>query len=247
MNVMITGATGMVGSLVLTQCLENPNVTNVIALNRHPINIETLRHQHPTIDGSKYHEVIVKNFLDLREHAHHFSNIDTVFYCLGAYTGQLSRDAFYQVNVNYPKALSQQLQLMKSDVRFCLLSGQGADRTGKSRIAFARDKGEIENYLDENHLHFHSFRPGYIYPVIPRKEPNLIYSVSRLLYPLIKLFGKNASVTSEQLAKALFTVGMHGANQCIFENADIREVKVNHNPAVVINEAAIAQPSNSSK
>ena len=66
-----------------------------------------MRRQHPNIDGSKYHEVIVKNFLDLREHAHHFSNIDTVFYCLGAYTGQLSRDAFYQVNVNYPKALSQ--------------------------------------------------------------------------------------------------------------------------------------------
>lgn len=34
MNVIITGATGMVGEGVLFECLENPNVNKVLLVNR---------------------------------------------------------------------------------------------------------------------------------------------------------------------------------------------------------------------
>jgi hypothetical protein len=44
------------------------------------------------------------------------------------------------------------------------------------------------------------------------------------MYPLIKLFGDNLSVTSEELAAAIFEVGIHGYSKEILENRDIRSL-----------------------
>jgi len=73
-------------------------------------------------------------------------------------------------------------------------------------------------------LDFYSFRPGYIYPVVKRKEPNMMYSVSRGLYPLIRMFGKNTSIKSAELGKAMCKVGLNGYGKSILENKDILQV-----------------------
>lgn len=52
--------------------------------------------------------------------------------------------------------------------------------------------------------------------------------VSRSLYPIIKLLGKNASIKSTELAKAMFTFGLNGAEKQILENKDILDQKKNH-------------------
>ena len=65
---------------------------------------------------------------------------------------------------------------------FCLLSGQGANQTQTSKVAFTRCKGEAENRLkDMGFPALHLLRPGYIYPVEPRKEPNWMYRLFRAL------------------------------------------------------------------
>jgi hypothetical protein len=51
-----------------------------------------------------------------------------------------------------------------------------------------------------------------------RKEPNVGYTIMRSLYPAIKLLGKKYSVTSTQLANAMFHVGLNGIDQQILEN-----------------------------
>lgn len=215
MNILITGASGMIGSLVLKHCLDEESVTKVIALNRKALDVK-----HP-----KYQELVVENFLDLSAHIHYLNHIDVVYYCLGAYTSQLDRGAFYRVNVDYPKTLSLLLnKLSKKPIRFCLLSGAGADRSEKSKIAFAKDKGEIENYLAKHHPEFYALRPSYIYPVTPRNEPNVMYQISRWLYPLIKLMGPNASIKSTELAKTLFKVGLYGYKHKVIENGEMRKM-----------------------
>lgn len=78
-----------------------------------------------------------------------------------------------------------------------------------------------ENQISKLKLEFYSFRPGYIYPVNPRKEPSVMYSAMRALYPVIKMLGKNASIKSTELAKAMFVTGMNGADKEILENKDI--------------------------
>ncbi|MFT6808460.1 MAG: hypothetical protein ACJA01_001685 [Saprospiraceae bacterium] len=103
----------------------------------------------------------------------------------------------------------------------CLLSGAGADRTEKSSTSFARYKGMSENQIEALDMQFYAFRPAYIYPTNPRKEPNLMYRITRMLYPIIKMFGKNASITSKQLATSIFNVGINGADKRTLENKDI--------------------------
>ena len=83
-----------------------------------------------------------------------------------------------------------------------------------------------ENSISSLNLNFHTFRPGYIYPVTARKEPNFMYSISRALYPVIRLLGSNASIKSTELAEAMFKVGLQGAEKEILENKDILKTLV---------------------
>jgi uncharacterized protein YbjT (DUF2867 family) len=214
-NVLITGSTGMIGGLVLEQCLQSQEVARVSSLVRRTSGI-----QH-----EKLNEVIIEDFLALDDNAPYFESVDVVYYCLGVYTGAVDRDLFREITVDYPDALAKVLYKKNPYLTFCLLSGAGADRNEKSRMMFAMDKGIIENRLSKMRFKaFHAFRPGYIYPVNPRKEPNLGYRIWRILYPVMKLFGDNASIKSTELASAMFKIGMHGCDLEILENRDIKKM-----------------------
>ncbi|MEM9549387.1 MAG: NAD(P)H-binding protein [Bacteroidota bacterium] len=210
-NIIIAGATGMIGRLILQQCLDSEEVAQVSSLIRKESDT-----QHP-----KLNNVLITNFTDYTEHYGMFKNIDAAFFCIGAYTGQVPDDVFRKITVDYAVAFAETLKTNSPAANFCLLSGAGADRTEKSRTSFAKYKGIAENRISSMGLNFYTFRPAYIYPVTPRKEPNLMYSISRAMYPLIKLMGKNASIKSTELAGAMFNVGMYGAKKEILENRDI--------------------------
>lgn len=215
-NVIITGATGMIGSLVLEKSLESNEISKVTSLVRRPSG-----QTHP-----KLIEVVIDDFMELDEDAEYFSSVDIVYYCLGVYTGAVDRNLFRKITVDYPVHLAKVLQNKSPDLRFCLLSGAGADRSERSRLMFAKDKGIIENRLSSmGFKSFHAFRPGYIYPVEKRDEPNLSYTIMRYLYPVIKLFGSNASISSTELAQAMFKVGIQGQDKEIFENRDLAAVQ----------------------
>ena len=212
-KVVIVGSTGMVGGIVLQLCLQHEDVHEVIALVRKQTN---LQHE-------KYKEVVVADFLNYDKYTHLFNDTAVVYYCLGVYTGSVPSDEFRKINVDYPYQLAKTIHSVAPYATFCLLSGQGADTTEKSNMQFARDKGAIENALTAlNFKAFYTFRPGYIYPTKKRKEPNFFYVLSRYAYPILKLLGNQFSITDQQLAKAMFEVGMHGYRQSILENRDMR-------------------------
>ncbi len=213
---LITGATGMVGGLVLKECLNNENIEKVISISRKPTGI-----QH-----DKLIEVIHFNFLDFTGKEDHFKNIDIAYFCIGVYTGAVSKEKFKTITVDYTKVFADLLKDKSPQARFCFLSGMGADQTEKSKMMFARDKGIAENYLIKKEFYgLHIFRPGYIYPVTPRKEPNFTYKLSRKLYPLLKILMPNGVITSEHLAKSMFKTGLHGNDQQILENKSILSIK----------------------
>ncbi len=204
----------MVGSLILEQCLNSTKIKEVISLVRKPSKLE----------HSKLKEVTIKNFEDYSEHKALFQEVDMAFFCIGVYTGQVADDLFKKITVDYAVQFAKAVKENSAGAKFCLLSGAGADRSEKSRTAFARYKGMSENQIDTLALEFYTFRPGYIYPVTKREEPNLMYRVSRVLYPLVKLFGKNMSIKSTELAAAMFKVGVSGTDKRVLENRDILEV-----------------------
>ncbi len=212
-KVIITGSTGMVGGILLQLCLESNEVTEVISLVRKPTSIQHL----------KYKELVITDFLHYEDQKSLFNDVNIIFYCLGAYTGTVPSDKFRVINYDYPLSLAKAIHEKSPNATFCLLSGQGSDRTEKSKMQFARDKGAIENAVSAlNFNSFYSFRPGYIYPTKKRKEPNFFYTLSRFLYPILKLLGNKLSITDYQLAKTMFTVGMNGYSKEILENKDMR-------------------------
>lgn len=214
-TILITGASGMTGGLVLQECLNSPEISKVISIGRKSLGI-----QH-----NKLIEVIHHNFLDYSEIEKHFKNIDVAYYCIGVYTGAVPRDEFRTITVDYTKAFADMLKSKSPDVTFCFLSGAGADQKEKSRMMFAMDKGVAENFLIAQHFkQLYIFRPAYIYPVTPRKEPNFTYSVSRKLYPLLKTLMPNSVIRSTNLARAIFVTGLEGHSKTILENKDIKQI-----------------------
>jgi len=201
----------MVGSLILDSCLKSTEIKEVRSLVRKGTN-----KQHP-----KLKETVISNFADYTQHQDLFKDKDVAFFCLGVYTGQVPKEEFKIITVDYAVKFAEMLEATSPQAKLCLLSGAGADRTEKSRTLFAKFKGMAENRISELGMTFYTFRPGYIYPVTPREEPNLMYRVSKRLYPLVKMFGNNASIKSTELAKAMYNVGMKGADKEILENRDI--------------------------
>jgi uncharacterized protein YbjT (DUF2867 family) len=212
-NIIITGSNGMIGGLILRYCLERDDVAKVTSIVRKKSGIV-----HP-----KLSEIIHENFPDYSSITEHFKNQDIAFYCIGVYTGQVPKEEFRKITVDFTEAFAKTLRSSSEKTTFCFLSGAGADSSEKSSVMFARDKGVAENILLKlNFAHTYIFRPAYIYPVTSRKEPNMMYSLMRFLWPVLKLVYPNGGISSEDLAKAMVKAGFEGAGKTVLENKDIR-------------------------
>jgi nucleoside-diphosphate-sugar epimerase len=213
-NAIITGSNGMIGNLILQNCLSNPEIKTVTSIVRRKSGIK-----HP-----KLVEIIHDNFLDFSSINNQLTNQDICFYCIGVYTGQVPRAEFAKITIDYTKAFATALRINSLETTFCFLSGQGADTSETSKIMFAKDKGIAENILFKLKFYrTYCFRPGYIYPVTKRKEPNFTYALTRLLYkPLLSKVYPNIGVSSEKLANVMVLVGLNGYDEPILENNAIR-------------------------
>jgi hypothetical protein len=63
---------------------------------------------------------------------------------------------------------------------------------------------------------------------LDNKEPNLMYTVSRYLYPLVRRIYPNIGISSEDPARAMVNAGLHetGENENpVLENRDIRSME----------------------
>jgi len=213
MKVIIAGGTGMVGQIVLNCAMQDEKIREIISLVRKPTST-----QHP-----KLNEVVIKDFENYDDQKLLFQYVTSAFFCIGVYTGQVKEDLFKKITVDYAVQFATAVHSNSPNASFCLLSGAGADRSERSRTSFARFKGMAENQISQLDLNFYTLRPGYIYPVEKRVEPNMLYNIFRGLYPVLRLFGKNTSIKSTELGQAMYNIGINGAKQEVLENRDILE------------------------
>ena len=215
-RLVIVGATGMVGGYTLRYALENPAVASVTAIGRKTVGIS-----HP-----KLKEVLHRDFADCSGLADALSGQDAAVFCLGTYTGAVPDAELRRITVDFTIEFARVFRGSSPEASFSFLSGNGADSTGRSRIPFARYKGEAENaLLAAKFLHVYLFRPAYIYPVEPRKEPNFSYRLLRAIYPAFRLLFPNQVIRADDLARAMVDVavkrpGVRGP--LLLENRDIR-------------------------
>jgi uncharacterized protein YbjT (DUF2867 family) len=214
-RLVLVGATGMVGGYALRYALQDAAVGSVTAIVRRKLDIS-----HP-----KLQEVLHRDFADCSSLSQVLSGQDAAVFCLGAYTGAVSDAELRRITVDYTIEFARVLRGSSPHAAFSFLSGSGADPTGRSRIPFARYKGQAENtLLAAGFPIVYLFRPAYIYPVEPRKEPNFSYRLLRASYPAFQLLFPNQVIRSDDLARAMMDVAVQGTDRGakVFENRDIR-------------------------
>src|ERR1700691_1059719 len=84
---IITGATGMVGEGVLIECLANPEVDQVLVINRRPGGVS-----HP-----KLREIVHADFFDLSAIEAQLAGYDACFFCLGTSSVGMSEADYRRV------------------------------------------------------------------------------------------------------------------------------------------------------
>jgi uncharacterized protein YbjT (DUF2867 family) len=217
-RLVIIGATGMVGGYALRYALENAAAGSVTAIVRRKLGIS-----HP-----KLQEVLHRDFADCSALTEALSDQDAAVFCLGAYTGTVTDAELRTITVEYTIEFARVLRGSSPDAAFSFLSGSGADPTGRSRMPFARYKGEAEKALLSGGFPcVYLFRPAYIYSVEPRKEPNFSYRLLRGIYPAFRVLFPNQVIRADDLARTMVEVVVRGTGErgnLVFENRDIRAI-----------------------
>ena len=215
-RIVIVGASGMVGGYALRYALADPAVRSVTSIGRRTLGIS----------HAKLRQVVHPDFADCSALAGELTNQDAAVFCLGTYTGTVPDAEMRRITVDYTIEFARVFYASSPQAQFSFLSGKGADPTGRSRIPFARYKGAAEKALTESGFsHVYLFRPSYIYPVEPRKEPNLGYRLLRAVYPVFRLLFPNESIRADDLGHAMVDVVTPGTDvrgNFVFENRDIQ-------------------------
>lgn len=214
-SVILTGATGMVGSQVLNHLLQSEQVEKIISFGRRKTGIA----------ASNLVEVIHEDFLDFSNLGEAAPQVDLCIYCLGTYQAQVSPETYERITCDFLAAFVQALAAHHPGITFVLFSAQGADPSGKSRMTFSKVKGRAENIvLAATFPKTYIFRPGYIHATGDRVPPGWMYKVlAPLGRTLLSLFPHLGS-TDAELACAMVQVGLGAAEPShVFESRDIRK------------------------
>ena len=133
MDVLLAGATGLVGGLCLQRLLEDPAFTRVVVLVRRPLGQNLPKLEQHVVDFARLDE------------ARDVFNVDTVICALGTTIKQAgSQERFREVDHDYPLALAR-LGLQHGARHFLLVSALGANP--QSGVFYNRVKGEVEMQL----------------------------------------------------------------------------------------------------
>jgi uncharacterized protein YbjT (DUF2867 family) len=215
-QLVVVGSTGMVGRHAVRYALDRPNIHRVISLGRRALGIA----------HSKLTEVLHADFADCTPLGEVLRDQEAAIFCLGTYTGAVTDAELRRITVDYTVEFARVLRASSPNAAFSFLSGNGADPTGRSRMAFARYKGAAEKaLLEAGFPRVYIFRPAYIYPVEPRREPNLSYRLLRRLYPAFRVLFPNLVIRSDDLARAMVDVVVERSGEpqrLVFENRDIQ-------------------------
>jgi nucleoside-diphosphate-sugar epimerase len=213
MKLLITGATGMAGAEVVRQAIADESIKEITTLVRRPMEII-----HPKITA-----VIHNDFLNYDAVKDYFKDCDACIWCLGISQLQVSKQQYHVITYDYTIAAAKAMLTINPEIHFVFLSGNGADRTEKSKVLFARLKGKAENTLLT--LGFKKLtiaRPDAIWPKHKNKNAPLAYKLAFPFFPLVEKFAPSKIIGSVQLAKALLYLAKNAGVKNTYENTELR-------------------------
>ena len=216
MNVLIFGATGMVGQGALRECLLAPDVGQVRTVGR-----AATGRQH-----TKLRETVHANLWDYTACEADLTGFDACFFCLGVSALGMSEADYARMTFDLTLAAAGTLARLNPGMTFIYVSGAGTDSTEHGRVMWARVKGRTENALIG--LPFKAvylFRPGIIQPLhgirSKTKAYRVLYTLTNPVLPLLRRAFPGLITTTEQVGRAMLAVARQGAPKRILENKDI--------------------------
>lgn len=212
---IITGATGMVGEGVLHECLNHPDVEQVLVINRKPCGVT-----HP-----KLKEIIHADFFDITPVLSQLSGYNACYFCLGVSSVGLNEAQYHKLTYGLTLHVATHLSKINPDMTFCYVSGAATDSTEKGKVMWARVKGKTENDLMK--LPFrkvYAFRPGYMQPTPGLKNTLKMYALLSWSYPVLRrLFPAHVS-TLKEIGIAMIHCTQKDYKKPILEVKDIVEI-----------------------
>jgi uncharacterized protein YbjT (DUF2867 family) len=219
MDVVLFGASGMVGQGVLRECLLDGHVERILAVGRCPMGRP----------HAKLREIVLANVSDLGGAEEALRGCDACFYCLGVSSAGMTEADYRRVTYDLTLAVARRLVGLNPAMTFIYVSGTGTDSTGRGRVMWARVKGETENALLR--LPFkaaYMFRPGIIRPLhgITSKTRlyRILYTVAGPLIALAGIFFPRWVTTTEKVGRAMIRAARSGCQGKLLENKDINEL-----------------------
>jgi uncharacterized protein YbjT (DUF2867 family) len=215
MNVLVFGATGMIGQGVLRECLSDSRVRQIVAVGR-----SATGRQH-----RKLRDVTSPDLMDLSGLASDLTGFDACFFSLGVSAVGMSEEQYSKVTYDLTLSVARTLVHLNPAITFIYVSGQGADSSEHGRVMWARVKGRTENALLALPFKAYMFRPGLIIPLHGIRSRtgwyNTFYAVATPLYPILRKIFPNSITTTEQLARAMIAVASNGSAKRVLETPDI--------------------------
>jgi uncharacterized protein YbjT (DUF2867 family) len=216
MNVILFGATGMVGQGVLRECLLDPDVQQILSIVRTPSG-----QQH-----AQLRELVHADFFDYSAIESQLTGYDACLFSLGVSSAGMDEAKYTHLTYDLTLAAATTLAKLNPSMTFLYVSGAGTDSTERGRTMWARVKGKTEN--DILNLPFRAaymFRPGVIQPLhgirSKTKLYQIFYTVLNPILPLLKSAFPKYITTTEQLGRAMLLVARQGFPRPILESKNI--------------------------
>lgn len=219
MNVLLLGATGMVGQGVLRECLLDPAVERVVMLGRSG----TGQHH------EKLTQLVHADLFDLSAIEVRLTGLDACFFCLGVTSAGMTEHAYSRVTYDLTLSVATTLARLNPQMTLIYVSGMGTDGTEHGRSMWARVKGKTENALLA--LPFkaaYMFRPAAIVPLHGVRSKTgwyrTMYTLLAPVLPLLERVFPKYVTTTEQVGRAMLRVAREGYPKPLLEGLDIERL-----------------------
>jgi uncharacterized protein YbjT (DUF2867 family) len=208
---IITGATGMVGEGVLLECLNHPDVEQVLVINRKPGGVS-----HP-----KLREIIHIDFFNLAPIEQQLSGFNACFFCLGVSSVGMGKEEYTHITYDLTLNVAQLLAKANPEMTFCYVTGAGTDSTEQGRVAWARVKGATENALIRLFKQAYMFRPAFMKATAGQRNLKSYYKFFAWLYPIGRSLYPAGFCTLQEVGRAMINAAGKGYPKQILEVQDI--------------------------
>jgi uncharacterized protein YbjT (DUF2867 family) len=216
MQLLLFGATGMVGEAALRAALADPAVERVVLIGR-----RTSGHQH-----AKIVERIAPDLHDLSTFTADFAASDGCIFALGVASAGMDEASYTRITRDIAVHAAELLFSRHPDARFVFVSGRAADSSEQGSVMWARVKGRAENdLLRLAPGRVSVVRPGVIEPldgIVSRTRLyRMLYAVMRPLMPLLRVALKRSMTNTRDLGRVLVHLARETATPPILEDVDL--------------------------